>query len=611
MKLDTLTKLNNKKKMWISPKHPLFFENIDFKIKYAAGVFVHAGKNNTVNTLNNFELQRLLNKGLGLSSKEMARVIHEAKGQEEIVGDLIKILDDPIKKYLFLLDLSSVSMRSTSLSDEEKDSMKTYCEFLHINQEEFVLLNEFVKCSSNFDSDNCIKIFEQMLNKDMAITMSELKYYIPEIAYVTKIDSKIIKKGMNLRLVDNCEIRETIIVPRGTSLYIANAVIHMHGTIVVDGGNLIIRDSKLINKKEDNESLIIVKNYSEVEVYNTHFECRYMGSAIDQDNGKLKVFDSKFFHTTKKSAIRFWGTDIQVFDSLFHDCLTNKDGAALKIEQGSGIIKGCTFENCEAKNGGAIDTRDGITILESKFYRCSAKEYGSAIFYHGEVKSNVSNCEYIDCIPEKEELIQYIKGLEEIVIDKEYSINVSTILSQPFRITHSGAMTITNAKVYVEKSVHCEGVLTIKNSNIIAGDEVDRDIFIVTRARGVSVERTQFDGHLNAGIFRATGTRILVSNSIFRNTANGRAIFDAFEPVIKGCIFSYCLGGAINSCSGKISDCNFVSNRAKSGAGILMYGTKGEVLNCHFIKCISDYNSGAIDATLGNAIKDCVYEECK
>ncbi|BCN30252.1 right-handed parallel beta-helix repeat-containing protein [Anaeromicropila herbilytica] len=610
MKLDTLTKLNNKKKMWISPKHPLFFESLDFKIKYAAGVFVHAALNKTVNTLNNFELQRLLNIGLGLNGKEMANVINLAQKKEDIVGDIIELLDEPVKKYLFLLDISSVAMRSTELCEEEMESIKNYLELLHIEVETFELLYDFIKCSTNFDSDNCIKVFEKMIDKELSITMSELKYYIPEIAYVTKIDSKIMKKGMNLRLVDNCEIKETIIVPTGTTLYIANAVIHMYGTIIVDGGKLVIRDSKLVNKDQESDTLIVVKNFSEVEIYNTNFDCRYMGSAIDQDNGKLKVIDSKFFHTTKKSAIRFWGSEIHIENSLFHDCLTNKDGAALKIETGNGIIKGCTFENCEAKNGGAIDTRDGIMILNSKFSKCSAKGYGAAIFYHGEVKSNVSHCEYIKCRPEKEELIQYITSNEEKVIDHEYTIIVSTILDQPLRITSLGVLAINNATVYVEKTIICSGVLIIKNSNIIAGNDVGRDIFVITRARGVNISQSEFDGHLRAGIFCATGSRMQVSDCIFRNTSGGRAIFDAFEPEIRGCIFSYCLGGALNACSGKITDSVFVSTRAKNGAAILMYGAKGEIGNCKFVKCISDYSGGAIDATLGNTIRDCEYEDC-
>lgn len=611
MKLDTLTKLNNKKKMWISPKHPLYFETVDFKVRYGAGIFVHAQANHTVNTLNNFELQRLLTIGLGLEGKDIAKLIHFAQVGERIVDDVIGILDEPLKKLLYLMDLVNVSMRTTPFSEIENQSIRTYVEFLHIEEEQYKLLYEFVKAASTYNSEMCIKVFEQMLNKDMNVTMSELKYYIPEIAYITKIDNKIVKKGSNLRLVDNCEIRDTIVVPSGTTLNIANAVIQMYGTIVVDGGVLIIRDSKLINRSDDNESMIVVKNFSEVEVYNSELDCKYMGSAIYQDNGKLICENSKIYHTTKTSAIRFWGTDLQIQGTSFCNCYTLGDGAAVLVENGSGIIKSCTFKNCEASNGGAIYCNDGIMIMDCTFHQCNGLQYGAAIYYNGEIKLNITNCDYDNCLPEKEEVIQYLGGVDEYAVHKEYTIKVPTILDKPICVEENGLLTIIGAKVYINKRIDCKGLLSIKNSHVIAGENVGRDVFVLIRARGCKVENSEFDGRLRSGIFRGTGTRIMIESSIFRNTANGRAVFDPFEPIIKSCIFSYCLNGGISSCSGTITDNLFVNCRGKSGAGVLMYGTKGEIKDCKFIRCVADYSGGAIDMTLGNIAKDCDYDECK
>lgn len=611
MKLDVLTKLNNKKKMWITPKHLFYFESTQDKIIYSAGIFVHAQLNKTINTLNNFELQRLLTKGIGLENKEIARVIGLAKNGNRIIDDVLEVLNTPRKKYMFILDLACVSMRSTNLSEEELQSISIFSELLKISVIEKDLLYNFVKCSYSFDSNQCIKIFEQMNKLGMKITMSELKYYIPEIAYITKINSDVLKNGSNLQLIDNCEIRESIVVPIGTTLTIANAVIGMYGTIIVDGGTLIIRDSKIENKMDNNESLINVKNFSNIEIYNSYIDCRNMGNAINQGNGNLTIKNSKIYNTTKHSAVRFWGKQIIVEETKFSSCFSLFNGGGILIEEGVGYIKDCSFNDCEAKNGGAICTTDQIMVIRCRFKYCKVIEYGSAIFYNGQAKSNIMDCDYLDCYPEKEEVIQYISGHDELVISDEFNIRISTILEKRVTVTEFGILSIGNVTVYIKHTLNCRGMLKIKNATVIALEFMERDLFNLTRSRGVSVENSVFDGRLKTGIFNSTGTKLLIQNSKFSNTLGGRAIYDTFEPKVINCIFSNCQSGAIYACSGNISKSTFINCREKSGAGISLYGTRGEIADCLFIRCISEYSGGAIDIAAGNNIINCTYEDCR
>lgn len=607
---DILTKLNYKKKMWISPKHPFYFESDKVKILYSACIFMHAQLNKTINTLNNFELQRLLTKGLGLTEKEIAKVICLAKEGRHILDDVINILDTPLKKYILILDLSNVCMRNTPLSEEELQSIHMFAEVLSIQKNEEKLLYEFIKYACSFDTKKCILIFEKMLQNNMEITMSELKYYIPEIAYVTQINSKLIKQGTSLRLVDNCELRDTIIVNSGTTLHIANANLSMYGTIIVDGGKLIIQDSKLINKSDKNEALILVKKYSEVEIYHSLLDCSCMGGAINQKNGNLIINDSRIINTTKFSAVKFFGKQISIQNTYFYNCFCIYNGGALWIQHGSGVIKSCTFEDCEAKNGGAIYTlSDQIMIVSSHFISCKVVEYGASIYYNGEIKSNVVDLDYTDCYPEKEEIVQYIGERKEIA--KDYVIKYTTILDVPITITELGTLIISNATLYVKHSILCRGMLTIKNARIVALDFSERDLIIAIRARGCTARNSEFDGRLKAGIIRATGTKITIDNCTFRNTSGGRAIYDAYEPIIQNSIFSYCLSGAVYTNSGRIMNSSFINCRDKSGAGILMYGLRGQISNCKFIRCISDYNGGAIDKSVGHHITECEYEGCK
>lgn len=75
------TKLYYKKKSWLTPKHPLYFEEEEFKIYYASAVMIHAEKNQSMSPEQNYELERLLHHGLDLNAGQMARVLKGSRSR--------------------------------------------------------------------------------------------------------------------------------------------------------------------------------------------------------------------------------------------------------------------------------------------------------------------------------------------------------------------------------------------------------------------------------------------------------------------------------------------------------------------------------------------------
>jgi hypothetical protein len=608
---DVLTKFNRKKKAYLSPKHPLFVEDIEMKITYSAGIFTHAGLNKSNSTLNNFELERLMVKGLGLEPKQIAKVIHLATDGTRLTDYLLWNLNEPIKQYLFLMDLILVSLRKEPLSEEENESIKRYCALFHVSDDIVKLLWQFTQAAYENDMEQCIQVFASMRRMELPLTMTELKYYMPDMEYVTEIENKSVIPGKETRIVDACIVKDKLIVPKGGTLVLDHAVIYLHGNIIVDGGTLLIRDTTIINKSEIGNALIEVKSYSEVMITNSIMDCRYIGSAINQKNGNLTIVDSKIYHTTKNSALKFWGNQIEVNNCRFHKCYTVENGAAIQIQQGHGCITNSTFKKCEAKNGGAIYVGADIMITCCSFKLCYALEHGGAIFYNNEVKSNVMDCQYIECYPQGEELIQYLHGQDERIIDKEYKIHIATILDVPILVTELGILNFQYAVVYLRQPIQSKGILEIKGSKIIADGLNHRDMFNISRSRGCIIDSSEFDGRAINSIFHATGSRMVVVHSIFRNVKNGRAIYNAMEPKISDTVFSYCQDGAIYSCAGVIKNCLFINCRQKSGAGIIMYGSRGEIVECRFVRCVSEYSGGAIDKSGGHRIEKCEFRECK
>lgn len=608
---DILTKFNRKKKSFLSPKHPMFTEDIEQKITYCAGVFDHAGINQLNSTLNNYELERLMVKGLGLEPKQIAKVIRLATDETRLTGSLLRNMNEPLKKYLFLMDLIHVSLRKTPLSEEEIESIERYRVLFKVPEDILSLLWQFIQASYECDTEQCIRLFSSMRKIDLPLTMTELKYYMPDMEYITEIENKSVLPGKETIIVDACIVKDKLIVPKEGTLILDHAVIYLYGSIIVDGGTLVIRDTTIINKSDRANALIEIKSYSEVKIANSVLDCRYIGSAINQKNGNLSIIDSKIYHTTKNSAIKFWGNQIEVNNCSFHKCYTVENGAAIQIQQGRGCVTNSTFKKCEAKNGGAVYVGSDIMITCCSFKHCYALEHGGAIFYNNEVKSNVMDCQYIDCYPQGEEIIQYIHGQSEKVIDRDYKVRIPSIIDVPIRVTELGILSFNHVVVYLRQQVQSKGILEIKGSRIIADGLKQRDMFDICRSRGCVIDRSEFDGRAaNAG-FRATGSRMIVVHSIFRNIKNGRAIYDALEPKISDTIFTYCQDGAIYSCSGVIAKCIFINCRQKSGAGIIMYGSRGEIKECRFVRCVSEYSGGAIDKSGGHRIEQCEFKECK
>ena len=179
------------------------------------------------------------------------------------------------------------------------------------------------------------------------------------------------------------------------------------------------------------------------------------------------------------------------------------------------------------------------------------------------------------------------------------------------KILAEGNLIVEDANLYLNCPIHCRGSLQMKNVRLISNHMQDTDMIILEHTRNCRIHHCEFNGMGKTGGLSASGSRITVTKSIFRNINGGRAIYNAYSPEIRECVFNFCQEGAVYAQNGNIKRCVFVNCRGKSGAGVLMYGNKGAIEQCNFRRCISDYSGGAIDRSLGQQVVKCVFEECK
>ena len=612
MIVDNLTKFNQKKKLWMTPKHPLYTKPSRYKILYGAVVFMQAELSDKVGPLDNFELERLLLSGFRLETGDMSKVIQSSKEKSVVIDQMLEEFTSDREKYLLMLDIINVSMYDLQVQEKEKESIQLFARMFGITQDALSLLWEFAQSAQEENGAKCREIIHRMHIQDMDLSIVDMKYYIMQLWETMVCTQEMLDKDMDVRIVERCLIKEDLVLSEGMRLVFDHAEVRVQGNILLNGGELVIEESKVIRKGDSHRACVNMKAVSSrITVINSEVDCRNLGMFIRAEAGELEVKKSLIYQTTRGAAIRFWGNSVKVEDTDFYECYSPEDGGALMIRTPNGIIKGCRFRRCEAKRGGAVFGIEGNQITNCRFDECCVAEYGAAVFYHGLVRANVHHLQYKNCCPEGVETVQYLSKMGTFQITGQYQVQVSTIIDCPVPVEAEGSLIIENANVYLNYPIRCRGSLQMKNVRVISSHIEEGDMIILEHSRNCRIHHSEFNGMGRSGGLSASGSRITVTKSLFKNISGGRAIYDAYSPDIRECIFNFCQEGAIYSQNGDIKRCVFVNCRGKSGAGVLMYGSKGTIEQCNFRRCISDFSGGAIDRALGQQVIKCVYEDCK
>ncbi len=640
MILDTLTKFKQKKKYWLTPKHPLYFQSLEFKIMYGAAIFMQADMNKSTSSLNNAELDRLFFKGLGLKNADVAQILLILDKKAEIIDYLLENLISESDKCIFMLDLIDVSIIDDNLlvpvdknsqeNIDKEESLKLFARMFDISPAKMRILKDFAEAAHRDDFDMAYVATVDMNNHDIFLSKHKLRYYFLNFNDELKITQELIDKKKTLYIVDRCVINDDIVLKSGYRLVFDNAIIHIFGNISVEGGEIILDNSKLIRKDSRHKACINLKTPgSYAEINSSEADCRNLGMFIRAQDGEVIIKDSHISNTTKGAAVRFWGKKTIVTDSVFRNCYSPDNGGALLLKGGLCKIDKCEFYQCEATKGGAMFVSAGATINSCKFEKCYATIFGAAVYYDGAMLANAQSLTFNKCYPEESTSVQYFSKKGIIEINGEYHINTSTVLDAPLLVNSTGKLFIENSYIFMRYPIKCRGNIYIKDSvlkcekefsgKFFADENVENDgiydkedMLILDNARGCEINSSEFDGQLLAGCINASGAKkLIVRNSMFRNLSTGRAIFNATAPVISGCTFNYCQKGGIHCTNGEISESKFVNCRAKSGAGIMIDGNKGIIKQCRFMRCVSDYSGGGIDKLPGTTVKQCYFEECK
>lgn len=610
---DILTKFNEKKRLWMTPKHSFYLRPSGFKEYYGAALFLQAGRSGNGNVLNNTELERILQAGMGLSDSQITTVMQLANEESDVLDHISDMMVSEHDKILFMLDLLAVSYTEEGWDIEADEWIDLWERILGIYSKWSQLLRDFMAAVRQEDQDLTKELADRIYRLDADLSESELKFYGMPLGKETICTQKQLEQDKELHLVDRSEIHEDLVLRSGMRLVIDHAEVRVYGNIALEGGELLIEKSKIIRKTNRHRACINIHTQgSRLTIRDSVADCRNFGMFIRAEDGTVEMTDSKVYRTTRGAAVRFWGERIRIERSRFVECYSPEDGGALMLRGGTGEIKNCYFRDCEANRGGAIYCLPGIAVHHCHFEDCCVSEYGAAVFYNGMIGKAVHHLEYADCHPTGAELVQYLYHKAGITVTDQLRIQDSVIIDCPVDIKSQGALLIENANVYLNHQIRCRGTLKMENSRIVCGSLEKGDMMVLDHAKHAEICHCDFDGMLRTGAIHANGTKLRIRRSVFRNTQGGRAIYNAYAPDIQDSIFNFCQGGAVYTQGGTLKRCVFINCREKNGAGIRMYGnTPGLVEQCNFKRCVADSRGGAVDRGIGHKVRSCLFEDCQ
>lgn len=612
MILDTLTKFNMRRKLWMTPEHPLSTMPKDFKVMYSAALILQAQVVKKTGMLNNYELERLVKAGFKLGSTDFAWALRISGDNAAVVDYLLDNLKTDRERAFFIMDLVNVSINDGDVEEDSRKSIELFAKMFGVPSERASLLQRFIEYAYIEDIRECQRFAALIEERVHGIGITDLKYYIMQITETTDFTQKILDEKKKFRLIDRCNIYEDIVLSTGMTLVIDNAVVRIFGNILLDGGHLVINNSKIVRKSDSHRACINLQaRGSRAELSSVEADCRNYGMFIRAEEGTVIIENSNIYHTSRGAAVRFWGKELAVKGTGFYECYSPEDGGAIMARGGKTSIKDCHFHDCEAKRGGAVYGTNGTIMSGCRFTRCNVAEYGAAVYYSGSLEGKSARLEYSDCHPSGAEIVQHLTSQREVIIKGEYHIGVSTIIDCPVSIGLSGKLVIENANIYLNYPLRCSGSLIINNARVVSNHLEGGDMLYLDNAKECSIHHCELDGMLKTGGVNLLNTRISITKSLFRNMDGGRAVYNAYQPEISDCIFNFCQKGAVYSQGGNIERCVFINCRAKSGAGVQMYGRKGTIKNCIFRRCVTEYSGGAVDRVAGMRVEKCTYEDCK
>lgn len=397
--LDLLKEKKNETKVGI---HPFVSEDDSFKYLYCFGLGVMVAGSERVYKDAKPIFEAILD-ALQMHENYKQRILEESLDDFDLnIDDVFLAMDTKEKQYCFLGDLLRMSVMTSWGKGYCDEIIHIYGEAFGITKEELSFLRNFWSFSLKKQSEEAVLCYNQFRNSGYYISFKILSYLYPSIILKEKYKNLVIEAGEKIIMDKPTSIFGTVHVRNGGSLMIHSGAISLYGTIVVEGGRLDIRNSRIqIKEKERKEAAILIEDCGVIFIEHSRILGNYSCGLINQKKGHLIIRDSKLKYADNMAAVVFTGKSFTMKRVKIEDC---KKGGIRNSENSRLTVSSCQFISCTAEHGGAIhsDTTEDVQILNSNFLKCRAEFIAPAIYFsykkYGQV---VKGCTFLQCEPQE------------------------------------------------------------------------------------------------------------------------------------------------------------------------------------------------------------------
>lgn len=380
--------------------HPFAYKDNTFKYSYCFGLGVLAY--GTVESMKELlgEYQKIIT-SMKLPSSYVGKIVGDMNENFDYkINDVFVMLDTKEKQYTFtadLLKLRNFSLRSENYAKKVCQNYFGIFKFTSEEKEFFLHYNE-VACKKNIEE--AVRLYHRFVKDGYTISYKLLKYICEDILIEEKYDNLILNAGEKFIIDKPSTIYGQVAITNGAVLIIKNCEVRINGSIMVDGGRLLINTAKIIVEDCNSDTLIHISNTAKVDVSTLDLNCNFKCGAFWQNRGCLTINNSIISNTDLAAAIRFMGDSLIMNGTTLADCLAG--GVRVK-EIGQLVVDDCEFYHCEEEHGGAIysNSLSDSRITNSRFTNCNGKYLGGAIYFaYEKYGQKVYRCEYEQCSPE-------------------------------------------------------------------------------------------------------------------------------------------------------------------------------------------------------------------
>lgn len=380
--------------------HPFAYKDNTFKYSYCFGLGVLAY--GTVKSMKELlgEYQKILT-NIKLPSSYAGKLVEDMNNNFDYkINDVFTMLDTKEKQYTFTADLLKLSNFALWSEDYGKKVCQNYFAIFKFTGDEREFFLQYNEAARKKDTEEAIRLYHRFIKDGYTISYNLLKYICEDILIEDIYDNLILNTGEIFIIDKPSRIHGQVAVTNGAVLIIKNCEVRINGSIMVDGGRILIDTVKLTVEDCTSDTMLHISNTAKVDISTVELNCNFKCGAIWQKRGCLTINNVSILNTDLAPAIRFTGDSLIMNGTTLADCLAG--GVRVK-ETGRLVVDDCDFYHCEEEHGGAIysDSLSDSRITNSRFTNCVGRYLGGAIYFEYEkYGQKIYRCEYDHCLPE-------------------------------------------------------------------------------------------------------------------------------------------------------------------------------------------------------------------